>query len=296
MAVNKERLLLFAMIASMVIWGLSWSSAKVISAYGSASSLAFLRFSIVPFTLFPLIYFSKIEIKIAKSGIIYVVLSAFFMLLYTLFFFQGLKEGFAGKGGVLVTTLNPIFAYLIGLIISKQIPTKSEFIGLGIGFLAGCVLLSIWKNVANVLDFGNSYFLLCAIVWAIMSKITSYANRFGNAIAFSFWLNTITALGLFFLSDRNELYFILTHGDFKFWANILYFGIINSALATTCFLYAAAQIGAEKASSFIYIVPSMAVLSSWLIMDEKIEWFTIVGGILGILAVFVINGKIFSKS
>ena len=73
--------------------------------------------------------------------------------------------------------------------------------------------------------------------------------------------------------------------------NILYFGIVNSALATTCFLYVSAKIGAEKASTYIFIVPSTAVLASWLFTGEQILWNTVVGGILGILAVFMINGK-----
>ena len=84
--------------------------------------------------------------------------------------------------------------------------------------------------------------------------------------------------------------------DTKFWINLLYFGIVNSALATTCFLYVTAKIGAEKASTYLFIVPSTAVLTSFIFIGEHIIWNTVVGGALGILAVFVINGKFKKKT
>ena len=170
-----------------------------------------------------------------------------------------------------------------------------ESLGLMVGFIAGCVLLPIWLKSDKILAFGNANFLFAAFIWAVMSKISSHANRFGNAIGFSIWLHLLTIVGLYFVADMNEVATIIKTGDTKFWLNILYFGIINSSIATTCFLFASAKIGAEKASSFIFIVPSMAVLTSWLVMNESIEWFTVVGGALGVLAVFIINGKLFSK-
>jgi drug/metabolite transporter (DMT)-like permease len=68
-------------------------------------------------------------------------------------------------------------------------------------------------------------------------------------------------------------------------------GIINTGLATTFFFYATSKMGAEKTSSFIYIVPFAAAFSSFIAIGEIIKWNTIVGGILGIAAVWVINRK-----
>lgn len=292
MEARKERILLIAMLLSMCIWGMSWSSAKVLSGYGNATSLAFVRFLLVPLTLIPLSFLFKIDIKVKREGWWHVLSAGAFMMVYTICFFIGLQNGLSGAGGVLVTTLNPIFAFLVGLFISKIVPSKIEFIGLFIGLLAGCFLLNIWDNSSKVLDAGNTYFLLAAFVWAVMSKISAQANRFGNAIGFSIWLHVFTVLGLFLIADKKDLIHMLQTGDTKFWLNMLYFGVINSSLATTCFLFAAAKIGAEKASTFIFIVPSMALVSSYLFLGEQVMWFTVVGGALGILAVFVLNGKL----
>ncbi len=289
---KKENGLLILMIVSMCIWGTSWSCAKILGQYTSAVNLSFLRFILVPLTLLPITFITKQKRSIHKKGWFHILGASVFILLYTLFFFKGVHHGFAGAGGVLVTTINPIIAYLIGLFISKILPKKQEYIGLALGFIAGLILLKIWDNTQAIFDTGNIYFLLAALVWACMSKISSHANKFGNAIGFSLWVHITTALGLSFFVDFNELLIVLKTADGVFWLNILYFGIVNSALATTLFLYVTAKIGAEKASTYIFIVPSTAVLTSWLLLDESILWNTILGGILGIVAVFIINGTL----
>ncbi|NJB83973.1 DMT family transporter [Wenyingzhuangia aestuarii] len=292
---KKENLLLIAMIISMCTWGTSWTCAKVLGTYTSALNLSFLRFVLVPLTLLPITYFGKIQNTVHKKGWFHVIGASVFILLYTMFFFKGVHTGFAGAGGVLVTTINPIFAYIIGLFISKILPKKQEYIGLVIGFIAGMTLLKVWDNGHEILNTGNIYFLLAAFVWAVMSKISSHANKFGNAIGFSFWTHIVAAVGLSFFVNFKELVQLFSTADAKFWGNILYFGIVNSALATTVFLYVTAKIGAEKASTYIFIVPSTAVLTSWLFIGESILWNTVVGGALGILAVFIINGKFSRK-
>lgn len=289
---KSERWLLFAMVLSMCIWGISWSSAKVLSEYGSAPALAFLRFLIVPITLFPVLRLMKVELRVKKQGLPYLGGAGLLMALYTVVFFEALKVGLSGAGGVLVTTLNPIFAYVLGLLVSRTFPKKAELYGLFLGLLAGVILLQLWSNADALFVSGNILFLLAAFIWAVMSKVTSQAHRFGSPLSFSFWMHLMVVAGLAFVVDLPEVWHIIHTGDTRFWLNIIYFGTINSALATTCYLYATSKLGAERASTFIFIVPFAAVLSSWLFLDEAIRWHTVIGGSLGVLAVLVINGKL----
>ncbi len=293
---KSDRILIIAVIVSMCIWGMSWSAAKVLSGYGSASSIAFIRFVITIITLFILLPSFKVKLNISTKGLLYVIPAGLIMLSYSWLFFHGLKSGMPGAGGVLVTTMNPVFAFIIGLVISRIVPNKLEVIGLIIGVFAGVILLKIWQNFDALFASGNAYFLLAAFLWAVMIKLTSNANRFGNAMAFSLWLHVTAACGFLFIVDFEEVKYLLFTGDLKFWLNILYFGTINSAIATTCFMYASAKIGAEKASTFIFIVPTMSVVGALIFHQEPLLWNTVLGGILGVLAVFIINGKLSNKN
>ena len=83
----------------------------------------------------------------------------------------------------------------------------------------------------------------------------------------------------------------LRHGDLTFWGNLFFSATITTSLATTFYFVATSKIGASKASSFIFMVPFSAALGSWIFLGEVIEVHTIVGGILGIAAVYILNKK-----
>ena len=74
---------------------------------------------------------------------------------------------------MLVTTLNPIMAYALGLVLSRKLPSKNEAIGLVLGLVAGCVLLKVWDSSVSLLYKGNLYFLLAAFSWAVAARCAS---------------------------------------------------------------------------------------------------------------------------
>jgi drug/metabolite transporter (DMT)-like permease len=79
--------------------------------------------------------------------------------------------------------------------------------------------------------------------------------------------------------------------DGLFWLNMLFSAVITTAFATTFYFVATAKLGASKASSFIFLVPFSAAMGSWFFLKEQPQWHTIIGGMLGIAAVYVLNKK-----
>lgn len=72
---------------------------------------------------------------------------------------------------------------------------------------------------------------------------------------------------------------------------MFYSAVINTAFATTFYFIATAKLGAGKASSFIFLVPLSAAFGSWIFLNEIPQLHTIIGGILGIIAVYLLNVK-----
>lgn len=280
------------MIISMILWGISWPANHLLVAYGTPIDLGILRYVLVIVSLIILLIILKTPLKIAKKGIPFVVISGILMAAYNYTFLKGLNEGNAGAGGILVTTMNPIMAYALGILIDWRRPGRNESIGLGLGIIAGLFLLQIWENVNILKDPANGLFLLSAFLWSAMSKFTSKSAKYGSPFAFSWWMYVVTVVVLIPLMDAGATLKMIQTTEWKFWGILLFTSVIVTTLATTMYFFATAKIGAEKASSFIFTVPFTAAISSWLIEGEKIEWHTIVGGILGIGAVFMINRKV----
>ena len=279
------------MIISMVFWGLSWPSAKVITAYSNPVNLTICRYAIVFLTLLPVLFIFKIPLKISRKGLPFVLISGSLLAFYNYMMFEGLQHGFAGAGGVLVTTLNPIMAYSLSLLIQWKKPSRNEGIGLLLGLAAGCVLLRIWGQADAVFQSGNLFFLVSAFLWAVMSRFTAKSHDYGSPFGFSLWMYLVTLLVLVPLIDMGELQKTFTIKDFSFWGNLFFGGAIVTSLATTIYFYATSKIGSDKASSFIFLVPFAAAVSSWLLLGERLEIHTIIGGVLGIAAVYMIQRK-----
>lgn len=290
MKLKGSNYLAAGMVASMLLWGLSWPSAKVLSHYCSVINFSVYRYTVVVFTMLVLLPAGRISYRVRREGWPWLAASGILLALYSYLFFRGVKLGAAGAGGVLVTTMNPVMAYLLGIILSRRLPARNEAIGLLLGVAAGAVLLRIWSNAA-VLESGNLYFMLAAFTWALMSKFTSKGAKYGSSMAFSLWQYLITLLCMLPMADFAELKLATAIREPLFWLNLFFGSAIVTAIATTVYFYTTTRLGAEKASSFIFLVPLAAALSSWFLLGETLQWHTVAGGAMGITAVYVMNRK-----
>ncbi len=288
---TEEKKFLYGMIASMFCWGISWPVGKILSSYGDAQTIAMLRFSVTFISLLPLLLILKENLSISRKGIPVLLAASACMTLYGYLFLEGLHHGKAGAGGVLVTTLNPVLTYLVTMVIALKLPTLKESLGLSVGILAGAILLQLWNNAGSVFDPGNLYFVSATITWAILSKITSLSSRYGSPASFSLWMYAICTMMMFTFTETDTTWSLLNQGDTKFWWSLFFSATITTSLATTFYFYATSKIGADKASSYIFMVPLSAAIGSWIILEEIPLWNTLLGGILGIAAVYILQWK-----
>lgn len=288
---KNKHFLLIGILISMIIWGVSWPSAKVLTGYGQPLEIAFIRFVFTFLGVLILLKSIRVKLFISKRGIPSLLMASVLMAGYSLLFFTGILKGMPGAGGVLVTTTTPLVAFVLAVLFSKRKLISREYLGLGIGILAGCFLLSIWDRYDKILDSGNLFFLGSTIVWGFLSRYTAKSYQFGSPLAFSLWIYFFCILILFCFVDSSSIIRILREGDLLFWFNMIFNAVINTGMATTFYFYGTSKLGPEKTSSFIYIVPFAAALSSLFFLGEIIRWNTIAGGLLAIVSVWVINRK-----
>lgn len=294
MSEEKERsknIFLAGMVLSMFCWGLSWASGKVLTQYGGPLEISFFRFGLTFISLLVLLAFAKESFSMQRKGLPDLLCASLLIALYTYFFFNGLVHGKAGAGGVLVTSLNPIISYAVMLVHLKRLPTRNESMGLIAGVLAGSILLQVWDKWQNIFDPGNGYFLLASCTWAVLSLFTARSSRYGSTFTFSLWMYGICSVLMFFLAGSHASVALWQRADLYFWGNLFFSATITTALATTFYFVATSKLGAGKASSFIFLVPFAAALGSWLFLRETPQLHTIIGGCLGISAVYLINRK-----
>ena len=73
------------------------------------------------------------------------------------------------------------------------------------------------------------------------------------------------------------------------WALIAYLGVLSTALCYVFFAMGVETIGANKAASFINVVPIFGILSSWIWIGEELGLVQIVSFILIYYGVKLVN-------
>ncbi|MDF1566502.1 MAG: EamA family transporter [Spirochaetaceae bacterium] len=284
-----------AMVAAMMIFGFSWVSGKRISDSGGPGTLAFIRFVMTTVFFLPL-FFSSVPVKLTadqrRRGWMWTAFSAMAICSYNTFFFLGLDAGLAGKGGLIVTTLNPLFTFLIVLFIGRSRPSTMAVLGIAVGVLGGILLFQPWNyTTPDWNDSGNFAFLGAALSWSTLTVLSRKAQQYMGFRRFNIGLYIIAA-GFMLIPALVETGGVIPADlDWLFWKDMLFISLAVGAFGTGMYFIASSKLGASRGSAFTYLVPVSAILFSSIILGEKPEPVMLIGGLLAVLAVILINRR-----
>ena len=96
-------------------------------------------------------------------------------------------------------------------------------------------------------------------------------------------------IGLFVLSLFNEDWYAMPAMSTDSMLALLYLIIFGSVIAFGSYLYAFAHLPAGLVSIYAYINPLVALTLGFLILNEKISWFTALSFLVTISGVFLVN-------
>lgn len=288
---RKELIFSILLVVAMTFWGSSWASSKVLTSYTSADVITFWRFFFALMASIPLVIILRIPIRIDGNALKYLFLASITNCAYSIMFFIGVNYGAAGKGGVLVTTLTPVFVYLLTYWVHKlqnnpKMMRGNEILGLTLGIIAGICLLDL-GNLSVLFSKSNVFFVLCALDWAVLTLICQRVRI--HPIAINFYITLFSVLlssPIFFFEPAMLDIFSF---DARFWTMLFVVSVLSTAIGTSIFYMGVAQIGAEKASSYQLLVPLIALVTSYFILDEIPSLLTLFGGGIAIFAIYLIN-------
>ena len=277
------------LLLSMTIWGLSWTNAKILSDYAPSSVLAFWRFFFSSITMIPVVWLTGNNFRVTRQGMKYIFTGAVFISLYNIFFFMGTNNGAASVGGIIVPTFNPIITFIISILLMKQVVYRMDIIGLILGFIGGVIVLQAWTlSLEQIIANGNLFFICASVSWGIMSIISGRSHAHISTLSFSFWVYTISTLIYLGATWNKDILLIFTY-DWIFWVNMFFLSAGAMVFGTTVYFFGTTRLGPEKASAFIFMVPVTALFFSVLLIGERLEITTMIGGMMTMIAVYLIN-------
>ena len=294
MELNKNLKFYILMIIAMSSWGGSWVSAKILSEYITAQELIFYRYFITAITLAPILVYWHKSFKIDIKTLALALLASIFLVIYSIFFFDGTKYGTPGLGGAFVTTLTPILTFILLVSFFQKKLFKKDILALFLGVIGVMTILNVWQfHLKDILVISNLYFIYASFAWSLLTITNSKLNSIEH-IVFTFYVYLFTTIIGYCITpfeSSNIFYF-----DWIFWINFLIISVGSTTFATSIYFVAISKLGANEANSFIFLVPFNAIFLSWVFLDEPIYLTTIIGTLLTIIAVSILNNiKIFKK-
>ena len=280
------------MVFAMITWGYSWVGAKILGPYGHVSTKIFLRFFFASIALIPILLKYHIPFRIDKKGFMFILWNSISLCSYNYFYFKSTHMGLAGVGGVLVTTLNPILTSLfVFSFLDRSSAKLKELVGLIMGLTGGSIIMRLWEmDIALMISSGNIFYILASCSWVSVTIASQKSKTHIHFLTFSFWRFLSASLFSLSFCEIESISQTINY-DSIYWLNIFLLSIVVMSFANTMYFFASSKIGAVKASSYIFVVPLTAIIFSKIILNEQILYTTVLGGVLSVVAVYLINRK-----
>ncbi len=273
---------------TIVLWGTTFISTKLLLVELQPVEILLFRF-VLGFLALLLIAPKRLKGTTLKQEIHFALAGLFGICLYYLFENIALTFTMASNVGVIISAA-PFFTALVSLLVlkDKEKTGLSFFIGFLIA-MSGIVLISFQGSSIEIHPIGEFLALLAAFVWACYSVITKKISSFGHSTILTtrrvFFYGILFVLPVWAFSKHTWSPEIFLKPVVIF--NLLFLGLGASAACFVTWNSAVRLLGAVKTSVYIYMVPVVTIVTSVIILHEKITPMLILGSALTLLGLFI---------
>ena len=282
---------------TILVWGTAFISTRILLSDFQPIEIIFYRFSLGLLVLM-IAYPRRLKGTAKKEELMFAAAGLCGITLYFLLEKIALTFTAASNVGVIVSVTPFFTALLANWLLGNEKPKLNFFIGF-ITAITGIFLISYnGVTVLEINPIGDILALSAAIVFAVYSILLRKIGQFGyNTIQttrriFCYGLVLLAPLLLLFQFEFGLERFARSANTF----NILFLGLGASALCFVTWNLAVRILGAVKTSIYIYLVPVITVVTSVIVLGERITWMSALGTILTLAGLFISENKIKNTS
>lgn len=293
-----------AVVTAMLIWAGAGIAVKEALVVFSPLTLIVLRFTLAVLLMLVVgLIFRSNEIlglqRIAKRDIPLFLLGGLFQPFLYFIFETYTYQSFASPTiAEAMLSTQPVLAPVFAFLLLRERVTRNNIVGILLSTIGMLMLLLVG---ADSYAMGNSWGVLLAIVTVSMSvsysvilrriptcysslSIVFYVQSFSLILFYVVWMIMGEASTLFYNAAQlvqNTTQFL--HSG----AAVLYLAVFASVAAFVLFCYTVREIGVTRANVFNNVRPVFTALLMWLIFDEVLPIWKLIGIIIIIIGLFI---------
>ena len=191
----------------------------------------------------------------------------------------------AGAASFIVNT-GPIITTILSVYMLNEQINGPIIFSMVTGF-AGVGLISIGELTALSLNIGSMVILLAAIsqsLYFVIQKPLLLKYSALELVSYSIWSGT-----LFLMVFSPDLINTVRIASNSATAAVIYIGIFPGAIGYVSWSYVLARFPASKATQFLYMVPIVAIIISYIWIEEIPSMISLVGGAIALVGVANLN-------
>ncbi|NEW07192.1 DMT family transporter [Paenibacillus sp. SYP-B3998] len=192
----------------------------------------------------------------------------------------------------IITCTNPLLVIVLGTLLTGASYRGRQWLGVGVGFVGVLFTFGLHMSIepGTFISFAGA---LC------FASATLLIKRWGPAFdmtVLAAYQMIAGGIGLFLLSSFTEHpYFIFSGTSVII---VLWLAVMGSIVQFSVWFYLLRNGDPARTSAFLFLVPLFGVISSWLLLGEKVQWEVGVGGAFICVGIFLVNweGKAKAKA
>lgn len=210
--------------------------------------------------------------------------------IYQITFLTGIFRTTAGNTALIMSSC-PMWTAILAVLTTKDRLSRVAWVGLTMT-LVGTVLVISQRggfSAAGATFVGNMIVLAAALAWSIASVVSKPLLNHVSAIRLAFFSVTLT-LPVHWLLAVPKLHEDFANA-FEPWTfgSILFSGFFSTGVAYAMWNYGVQKVGAPHAAIYQNVIPLVALLGAWLMINEIPVALQLWGGVLIIAGLVVMR-------
>lgn len=211
------------------------------------------------------------------------MLGIFGYAVFSTLYFKSIQGLSVSLAAMLLFTF-PIFVNIGAYFVFKQKFTRAHVLSLILSFL-GIVILLWGPVILNSVE-SVAYALFAAMTYAIYVLVSGHYQKNVHAMSSSLYVISSAAVALYFFhqpSLSSIMNFNLNQVSYIFGLSI-----ICTIFPLTFFLMGIQKLDSSKASILVTVEPVVAALAGWIILNETVSLYQMIGAILVLVSFMLV--------
>ena len=277
---SKGLFYILLLLLATISWGLTFPLINLSLQLISPVIFLFIRFLISSIILLPLVGIKKLR---TRGGEVEGIIAGF--LLFVGYYFQtvGLKFTTPADSGI-ITGLYVVIVPLLSYVYLKSKVSRIDWAAVLIAMI-GLIILSDGVSGSSSVEYGNILTVICAIGYALQIAYVSKHSSHIDSMKFTFYqMLTVSVFSLITIPTFTIYYDLVSPlVIFTLIFTAIFAGIMGYFLINRALIY----VKPEKAGVVLVTEPIFAAIFSYILVDDQIGIYTIIGGAIMISAMFI---------